>query len=93
MVMKYRHGDSVVEAIKFDGFYKQYRHRLGANVAAFLDTADYYEVVAGHIVIMNLDHQEQRVHEGDWIIREPDGNFYVINPDLFAQEFRPEDHA
>lgn len=94
--MKFRKKPTIVEAIKFeytkDGI-TRLRNFAGKN-SGLVSKAKHAGAIAEAIIIVSYYPSDDIVKhnvafEGDWIIKNENGEFYPCKPDVFHKEFEP----
>ena len=94
--MKFRKKPTIVEAIKFeytkDGV-TRLRNFAGKN-SGLVSKAKHAGAIAEAIIIISYHPTDDIVKhnvafEGDWIIKNENGEFYPCKPDVFHKEFEP----
>lgn len=94
--MKFRRKPIVVDAIKFeytkDGV-ARLRNFAGKN-AGPISRAKYTGALAEAVIIASYYPADNIIKhnfalEGDWIIKDENGEFYTCKPDRFYKEFEP----
>lgn len=63
------------------------------EIAAWCDAMVYRGIQHGHTTPPFTQHTcitlDAAAYEGDWVVRYPDGEFYVFSPEEFAAAFEP----
>lgn len=84
--MKYRKKPVVVEAIQYTGKNKEECEKFAGKSLIFDIIYLLDHITMPEVKIKTLEG-DMRVHEGDYIIRGIEGEFYSCRPDIFEKSY------